>query len=204
MAVNSYTTLLTAIQDELDRDDIAAPASNWISFMEARLYRVLRIRFMESSLSVTIASGVAALPSDFLELKLAYLNTNPTTPLQIRNADWIHARYNTRSSSGVPHFVAQDDDNLIFGPYPDSTYEVAGTYYAKPTALSLSNESNWLTTNAPEVLLYGCLPYSAPFVGHDDRIKLWEAMYQDALGRLIADNKRQRFPAEMPLRQICG
>jgi len=203
MALTNYSTLLTSIADWLDRDDITTVSETWVDLAEARIYRELRHSFMESALSVAISSGTAALPADFLELKVAYLTTTPATPLQIRNADWIYARYPQRTADGVPCFIATEQDAFLFGPYPDSNYTIAGTYYAKPDPLvTTTNETNWLTTNAPDMLLYGSLVHSAPYIGHDQRAPLWEAAYQDALRRVQNADKREDFPLSMPLRQI--
>ncbi len=204
MAVTSYSTLKTSVADWLDRSDIGTAIDTMIDLCEARIYRELRLRFMESSLSVTISSGVAAVPSDYIELKSAHINTNPIQHLQPKSQNWIETVYPERSSSGVPHYIARQGDNFIFGPYPDSDYTLAGTYYAKPTALSTSNETNWLTSNAPDLLLYGALVHSAPYIGHDERAPLWEAGYQDALARVMNTEREENYPRHIPLRMTTA
>jgi len=204
MAITSYSTLKTAIADWIDWTEGALALDTFIDLAEARIYRELRLRFMESSLSVTIASGVAALPSDFMEMKVAYLNTSPVQQLEMRPLEWIYATYPQRSSDSRPLYIARSGDNLEFGPYPDSTYSISGVYFARPTALSASNETNWLTTNAPDLLLYGSLAHSAPYVGDDSRVVLWEAAYQDAKRQVVAQETKLRYPDQMSLRTHVG
>ena len=153
---------------------------------------------------MTIASGVAALPSDFLELKYAYIDGTPVQWLDVKAAQWIHQMYPTRSSDGKPSFVAVDNSNLIFGPYPDSAYTVKGTYYAKPTALSTSNETNWIVTNAPDLILFGALVESAPYIGDDPRFQIWEAKFQQTVDRVKRQEKRERWPSNSNLSATVG
>jgi len=204
MAINSFSTLKTAVLDWLDRDDIGDAVDNMVSLMEARLYSRLRVRGMETALSETIASGTITLPSDFLEFKHAYLDTTPTVALEFKPADWVQKRYPTRTSSGRPQFAAVDAGTLIFGPYPDSGYAVAGTYYARPAALSVSNETNFLTTSWPDLLLYGTLVHSAMYLGQDSRLSAWEVAYDDAFKRITSADKREGFPAGVALRATAA
>ena len=198
--ITTFSTLKTAIADYLDRDDISAvggPIDIWIALVEEELYRDLRLRFMESALSVTIASGVAAIPSDLLELKFAYIDGAKTQWLQVKSLQWIYENYPTRSSIGRPEFISQEGDNFVFGPFPDSGYDVLGSYYARPTDLSTSNETNWLTTNAPGLLLNGALIESISYLGEDERVALWKQKYDYLMQRVIEADQRERWPNEM-------
>ncbi len=200
MAITDYSTLKAAVSTWLDRDDLSSEADTFIDLAEARIYRDLRIKAMETALSVAISGGVAAVPSDYLELEHAYLNTSPTTWLDVRNAQWIYQFYPTRSSTSKPLFIAREGDNFIFGPYPDSGYTVQGIYYAKLAALSDTNTTNWFTDNAPDLLLFGALVEATPFIGDVERAAVWEARFAQAMGTVQRQDKRERHPAGMSLR----
>jgi hypothetical protein len=202
MAINSFTTLKSAVADWLDRDDMGDAIETMIGLAEARIYRELRIRPMETSLSVTIASGVAAVPSDYLELRHAYVDQAKAVKLEPRSLEWIVTNYPTRSASSIPKYIARDGDDFHFGPYPDSTYTIKGVYYAKLTALGTANETNWFTSNAPDLLLYGTLVHTAPYIGHDARLPLWEAAYGEVKTRIIEQNDADRYPAGMAIRAM--
>lgn len=199
MAINTFSTLKSAVGDWLDRTDIDNAIDNMISLMESRLYRSLRVRDMESALSVTISSGVATLPTDFLALKYAYIDGSPAKPMMVQSADWVLRNHPLRSSTAKPTFVAVDAGTLIFGPFPDSDYTVKGTYYAKPAALSATNESNFLVTDWPDLALYGTLVHSAMFLGQDSRLTVWEAAYQEIFDSVMSAEKAERFPPTVAL-----
>lgn len=200
MAITSYSSLKTEIADWLERDDISNAIDTMIDLVEADLYRDLRVVDMESTLSVAISSGAMTLPSDWLEAKFIYIDGSPVSPLEFRSSDWLVREYPTRSSSGKPVFCAISGSTLIFGPYPDSNYTVSGIYYARPTALSTSNETNFLITKHPDVLLYGALAHSAGYIGDDPRMPMWQALYEKAKSGIAVEDNRERFPRRTALR----
>lgn len=199
MAITTYSTLKSAAADWLDRDDINDAIETMIGLAEARIYRELRIKAMETALSVSISSGVAAVPSDYQELRFAYLDTTPVQHLQIADPEWLYAAYPTRSADSTPQYIAREGSNFIFGPFPTSGRTLKGIYYASLTALSTSNETNWFTTNAPDLLLYGALAHSALYLGQDARLTAWEAAYQTLKERVVAQDKQERAPRGMSL-----
>jgi hypothetical protein len=204
MAINTFSTLKSAVADWLDRDDIDAAIVTMIGLMETRLYSQLRVRNMESALSETISSGVITLPTDLIEFKAIYIDSSPIQAVEFKNLDWIHQQYPTRSSSGKPAYAALSSTTMVFGPYPDSAYNVAGIYYARPTALSASNETNFLTTTWPDLLFYGTLVHSALYLGQDARMAAWEGAYQDALTRIMRSERRESYPAGVALRSVAS
>lgn len=190
--VTNYATLVTAIEDYLAVSDLSSWVPNFLQNAQAKLYRSLRIRAMETALSGTISSGVIALPSDYLDLKHAYVNTSPVKFLERTTPEEIYRNYPTRSASGKPHWIAREAGNFIFGPYPDDTYSIAGVYYARLTLLSGSNTTNWFTTNAPDVLIYGALLEAQPFIMNDARIPVWRAMFDEAVETLIREERKEK------------
>lgn len=181
MSLSTYSAMKTAIANWLDRSDLTAYIADFITLAEERIWRTLRVKAQETALNSTISSGVIAVPADYVELKFAYIDGAPTRNLERVALEEIYTRYPTRSTTGKPSYIAREGDNFIFGPYPDSTYTVKGIYYAKLAALSNSNTSNWLTTSAPSLLLFGSLCEAAPFVVDDMRVPVWEAKFQQAL-----------------------
>lgn len=194
MAISTYTGLKTAITDWLARTDITAYLDDFIDLAEERLARDLRIRATEATLNVTLSGGVAETPSDFVQVKHVYIKGNPAQPLEMKEATWILDQFPNRSADSKPRYAAEDAGNFIFGPYPDSsTYVLAGTYWKKPAALTTAAPTNAWTDNCPDALLWACLCESAPFIGNDERILIWEEKYERSKERVMrAEKKRTR------------
>lgn len=193
MSIASYSELQTAVTRWIKRDALSDYVPDFIAMGEARIYRDLRIRAMETALSSTIASGVIAVPSGYVELKHAYINSSPVQGLQRKDAEWIYHNYPTRSSDGKPKFIAREGDNLIFGPYPDTGYTVKGIYYKRLDALSDSNTTNWFTANAPDLLLFAALCEAEPFMKNDERIAVWESKYASVKDQVQRQDRNEAF-----------
>ena len=195
--ITTFSTLKTAVADFLGRSDMSAvggPIDTMISLAEDKIYRELRLRFMESSTSVAIASGVVAIPSDFLEMRSASItNSGYQSTLEAKPNEWIYSNYPLRSSDGLPQFISQEGDSFIFGPYPDSGYTVNVAYYAKPTRLSTSNETNWLTSNGADLLFYETLLQSTAYLGADERVPYWKAERDRSMQELKRQQRQERF-----------
>lgn len=180
MAITSYSELKTAVANWLADDTLTSYIPDFITIAEARIYRELKIRQMETALSSAIASGVIAVPSGYTGLKFAYVNGSPVKPLERVSLEAVYERYPTRSADGKPSVIAREGSNFIFGPYPDSTYTIKGVYYKKLDVLSDSNTSNWLITDAPDLILFASLVEAKAFIMDDPRIVLWEGRYINA------------------------
>jgi hypothetical protein len=67
------------------------------------------------------------------------------------------------------------------------------TYYAKIPALTVSNTSNLLLVEAPDLYLYGSLLQEAPYLQDDQRITVWGALYDRAMSDLKVSDERSRM-----------
>lgn len=193
MAISTYSDLKNSLASWLNRDNLTSYIPDFIALGEARIYRELRIRAMETALSSTIASGVIAVPSDYVEMKYCYVDGSQSQHLLRKTAQWILEKYPTRSSDGKPKYFAQDAGNFIFGPYPNDAYTIKGTYYKRLTALSDSNTTNWFTTNAPGILLFAALLEAEAFMKNDPRIELWDAKYEEEKATIMREENAEQF-----------
>lgn len=184
--ITSYSTLVTAVQDYLARGDLSTFVPNFVQNCEQRFYRSPKNwgKWMEQSLSSTISSSVIAVPSDYLQLRVAYVNGSPSSRLEFVSLEQLYGRFPRGSDTGIPQWIARDGTNFVFGPAPDSDYTIKGSYFGKPTALrSYAGDAaaHWLILNAPDLLLYGALLEAEPFIKNDSRMAVWSAMYAAAV-----------------------
>jgi hypothetical protein len=190
--ITSYATLQTEIANTLARDDLTSEIPQFIQFAENKLYRTLNLRNEETALSVTISSGVAAVPSDFKALKFAYYDGTPTQILEWATIHELYRDYPDRSESGTPLVISREGSNFVFGPVA-SDGTLKGIYYAKQDPLRTTDPS-WYVTNAPEALLYGSLLEAAPFIGNDERALVWQQYYIDAVESLKVEEVNSDTP----------
>lgn len=194
--ITSYNDLKTEVAGFLHRADLTSDIPTLILLAEKRIQREVRTPDMETSYSGTIAAGVIAVPSDFLEWKAVYINSDGANILQVKTFEWILAHYPTRSSDGLPKFIARAGSNFEFGPYPDSTYSVKGLYYKRLTTVSSS--WNALATANQDLYLYASLAAASAFISDDPHIALWEQAYVTTRDGLNREGEQQALAG--PLR----
>jgi hypothetical protein len=182
--ITSYSTLLTEVASWLARGDLTSAIPGFVQNFEERFYRDPQNvgPWMQSSLSVSFSS-TATVPSDFLRLRVAYLNGQSDKPLVSSSLEQVLQSY-PRTSSGKPRWIARDGTTFVFGPAPDGTYTLNGSYYAKPTVLrSYASDAaaHWLVVNAPDLLLYGALLEAQTYLMNDKRLAVWQGFFDRAL-----------------------
>jgi len=208
MALGTFTELKDAIADWLDRSDLTDRIPDFITLAEARLNRDLRIRPMEvrSSMETTAGQRYFNLPGGYLQMRNMQINSNPITPLEYITPEMLDRLYGS-DTTGKPKAYTLIGDEIQLAPIPDSDYTVEMAFYEKFTPLgdgtSGTVTSNWLTLNAPDVLLYGALLEAEPFIKNDERIALWLNAYNGAVKKIQdADARDRHSGSAMRIRNI--
>jgi hypothetical protein len=191
MAITTTAELKTAITSWLDiaASNLTNQITDLITLGENRIFREARTTDMETALSAAIAAGVLALPTSYVALKNAYVNTTPTVRLERKPWEWIYDHYPRNGSTGIPRYIAREGTNFIFGPAPDSTYTIKGIYYKRLAAIAGS--VNALFTANPDLYLFACLAESEVLIGRDSRIAIWEAKYEKILSLVNKEAKNE-------------
>lgn len=204
MALSTYTELKDAIADWLDRSDLTNRIPDFIALAEARLNRELRIRPMEvrSTMTTTVGQRYFNLPGGYLQMRNFQINTNPITPLEYITPEMLDRLYGS-NTTGKPRAYSLIGDEIQLAPIPDSAYTLEVAYYEKFTPLSTDVTTNWLTENAPDVLLYGALIEAEPFVKNDERMPLWLNAYKEAIDKIQkADDRDRHSGSQMRVRTV--
>ena len=204
MALDTYANLKTAIADWLDRSDLTDRIPDFITLAEARLNRELRVRAMEkrATMEATAGQRYFALPGGYLQMRNIQLNTNPVTPLEYITPEMLDRLYGS-NTSGKPKAYSLIGDEIQLAPIPDTDYTLEVAYYEKFTPLSTDVTTNWLTENAPDVLLYGALVEAEPFIKNDERMPLWLNAYKEAIDKIQkADDRDRHSGSQMRVRTV--
>ena len=81
---------------------------------------------------------------------------------------------------------------LELAPVPDAVYNINLYYYQKIPAL-VSNSTNWLLTNFPQIYLFGSLVASEAWLGNDAAISKWGSLYDNAIQKLQGSVDRNKY-----------
>lgn len=206
MQFANYPEFRTAVIRMMDGDDIDTTFSlqtldMLIALGESRIYdglpnaTGLRSSTMQAALSGAITGNALALPADCIELEIVWLD--PAQPLEaVSEADMrVRSRWN---SGGDARQYAQSGDSIIFLPEQSDGTAVGGRYFQRPADIKDGLHSTF--NRYPELFLYAALAESAPFIGEDARIPMWEAMFMRWL-TTANSIERNRASAGSRLRQ---
>jgi len=179
-------SLIAAVGDWLDRDDLAARAGTFIQLAEARLNRLLDDPEMEVTATYSADGDWTPLPEDFgsmVSISTGNGSLQATGPVEF-------ASY--RSIGGTPRRYSIYDGGIGFAP-TNASATIALVYKRRLPALSESTPTNWLLTLAPDAYLYGALVQAEGFLAEDDRVAGWKAMFDEAIGELRGDADKRRW-----------
>lgn len=194
MSISNYTELKTAVANWLNRSDLTSYIPDFVALAEAKINREIRIAAMESRVRSDAASGdvYVALPSDFLEAIRVSVISSPNRDLDYVAPGALDRMY-ASNDTGKPYVYTIEGDELRIAPKTDGVYTIELRYFAKFDALSASNTTNWLTSNAPDLLLYMSLAEAEPFLKNDERIALWKGLASEAMEKIKTADMKSRY-----------
>jgi len=135
--------------------------------------------------SFTIGSPFITMPDDFAFERGVQIKdqiTNDRTWLLQRDTTFIDEYNKDRSDTGTPQYYANWDQNtMIFAPTPDAAYEIELWYNKTPDRLSSSNTTTWLSTYAPEILIYGVTVEAFSYLKNPSYVQLYDQKYAQAV-----------------------
>ena len=187
------TTLTQAIKDYTENDETTFVSNipNFIKNAEERIFKLIDLSLFRKNVTGTMTSGNKFLekPSDYLStFSLSYVNSSSQNVFLLqKDVNFIQEFTPNPSTTGSPRFYSSFDvDTFIVAPTPDTSYAVELHYYYRPASLTtVDSETTWISTNAPDALLYACLVEAYTFMkGENDLIQLYTARFTEAMSRL--------------------
>ena len=190
----TYAELKTAIANYLNRSDLTSDIDTFIDNVEAELNRRLRTKDMIKRATATADSQYLSVPTDWIEAINVEITSNDFSPLFQQSIESLDVyRKANNNSTGQPVYFAMVDDSIELAPTPDVEYTLQLTYYAKISALSDSNTSNFVSVSHPDVYSYGALKHASIFLMEDDRIPMFTQQFEKALEEMRLEEEKAAF-----------
>ena len=189
-SVMTYDSLVDDIATYLERNDTATldKIPQFIMFAEQVI--ASEIKFLGN---LTVADGTMTANNPVLDKPARWRKTvsfNVTVageriPVFLRKYEYIREYWPDDTQTGVPAFYGDYDyTHWLVAPTPASAYDFQVLYYERNQPLDSSNQTNWFTQYAPQALLYGSLLQAMPFLKNDERIPVWQSMYDKSIALL--------------------
>lgn len=191
MAITTYSELISAVTEWLARDNDAtliARIPTFIQLCEAKLNSDLRSYKMEKRATASVDMSSAepqyvSLPTDFQMMRRMRITSVEGKPYlsyrsHVQNEEYITTHADIAAQ---PMYYTVFGTEMELTPRPDQAYTLEMIYRGTLPALTVSNTSNWLLADRPDIYLYGALLESAPYIKEDGRINVWGAGFKMAL-----------------------
>jgi hypothetical protein len=188
MTLTTYAGLQSAIADFLDRQDLTASIPTFIALAEARVSRDVSHWKQEKRVTAVFNEQFEIIPNDLIEA-VSMQHVGGGRIMTMAATEMHDRRGGVNYEAGKPTSVRLTAGQFELYPTPDEAYNVSLLYRGRIPALSDTNTSTWLLLDAPDVLLYGALGHSAPYLKDDTRLPIWAALYQSAVDALNAESK---------------
>ena len=152
--MSTYTKLVADIKDFMEDDgsEFSDAVDTFIDLAELKLSRDLAVPAFRKRQTGTLTSSdpFLTLPTDLVTLEYFQLNnSNVRTSLLLKSDEFMQEFWPNRTSTGTPKYYAYFDNSTIYvAPTPSANTPVEISYRRRLDALSSSNTSNWLTTDA--------------------------------------------------------
>ena len=188
----TLTTLKQSVQDWTENDEttFVNELDFFIKNAEERIFKTVDLDYFRKNVEGTATTGNKFLqkPSDYIAtFSLSVISSGSNIFLLQKDVNFIQEYQPDPTVTGTPKYYAQFDvNNFILAPTPNADFAVELHYYYRPTSLTTDpNGTTWISTNAPDALLYGTLVEAYTFMkGEKDILDLYNGRFLESLARL--------------------
>ena len=191
--VMTYDTLNSTVLQYLERSDAATTAAipTFITLCEFEIAEEIKTLGQLNVATANMTADNPTLQKPARWRKTVSMNittTSGTQPVLLRKFEYLKNYWPNATQTDAPLFYADIDyDHWYLAPTPDQGYEFEVLYYERIQPLSSENQTNWLTRNAPNAMLYGTLLQAMPFLKNDQR-QIFQQKYSEAIAALKTED----------------
>jgi hypothetical protein len=191
----TYDGLATLVLQYLERSDPAVVAfiPTAISLAEFEIAQDIKTLGQMEVVTANMQIGNPVIQKPARWRKTVSMTiTTPTgkQPVFLRKLEYLNNYWPTVTATGTPLFYADYDyDNWFVAPTPIAAYAFEALCYTRLQPLDSATQTNWLTQNAPNAMLFGTLKQTAPFLKDDARLALWSGLFDAAMAALKTEDQ---------------
>jgi hypothetical protein len=196
--VLTYTTLTNAVITYLERTDtnFVSQIPLFIMLAERTVARDLKILGLKNAITADLipGNGVFSKPTRWLNDSSFNIGTGTTFHtrkyLLQRSVEYCRQYWPDPTKTSTPKYYASDYsyDAWFVVPTPDIAYPYEILYYETPELIGDAVATNFLTQNAPEILIYATMLEAVRYLKDDERIKVWQDAYDKSYKSLGAED----------------
>lgn len=133
-----------------------------------------------------------------------YLKDGKVVFLKQRGYSYVRAYWPDLTLSDDPvYYCDYDYEHLLVVPTPAEPYAFELAFFERPLPLSESNQTNWTTQYAPQLLLYAALIEAQPFLKRPERIAEFQGLF-DRAAAAVTNEAQRRLGGDQTLVRTSG
>lgn len=196
----TYDELVTNIRNYTDVQSnvfTSTVINTFITMAENQILREIDLDVFKLEVTGNLTSGNKFLtaPSDILTHRYLMVKVNDDQIfLDFRDTSFMKEYWPDGTETGVPKYYSVWDQNTFYvSPTPVQSYDVELGYIYRPAQLSSANPNTWISTNAPEALLYACLIQAYSYTkGPVEMMQYFRQSYKEAVQGLGVEQQGRR------------
>jgi hypothetical protein len=189
----TYDSLTTTVLQYLERNDAAVVNAipTFISLAEFEIAQEIKtlgqLQIVESTMDAD--NSVLQKPARWRKtVSMSVTVDGKKQPVYLRKYEYLKNYWPDANMTDVPLYYADTDwEHWYLAPTPDQAYAFEVLYYERIAPLSSANQTNWLTQNAPNAMLFGTLLQAMQFLKNDQRV-IFQQKYTESLQALKAED----------------
>jgi len=196
----TYDELVTNIRNytEVDANVFSNSVINtFITMAENQILREIDLDVFKLEVAGSMTSGNKFLtaPSDILTHRYLMITVDGKQVfLDFRDTSFMKEYWADGTATGVPKYYSVWDQNTFYiAPTPAQNYPAEMGYIYRPAQLSPATPTTWISTNAPEALLYACLIQAYSYTkGPLEMLQYFRQSYKEAIQGLGVEQQGRR------------
>ena len=191
--VMTYDSLTNTVLQYLERQDAAVVNAipTFITLCEFEIAQEIKTlgQLQVANAAMNPNNPVIAKPARWRKTVSMTIDTGTgTQPVYLRKYEYLRNYWPDETQTDLPKYYADTDyEHWYVVPTPDQAYNFEVLYYERIAPLSSTNQTNWLTQNAPNAMLYGTLLQAMPFLKNDAR-QVFQQKYTEAIASLKTED----------------
>jgi len=192
--VMTYDSLNSIVLQYLERSDQATinAIPTFITLAEFEIAQEIKTLGQLQVVEATMLAGNPVIQKPARWRKTVSMNYTDADgnkkPILLRKYEYLTNYWPDDTTTAAPLYYSDTDwDHWYVAPTPDQAYSFEVLYYERLAPLSSTNQTNWLTQNAPTAMLYGTLLQAMPFLKNDQR-QIFQQKYTEAIQSLKTED----------------
>jgi len=191
--VMTYDSLTSTVLQYLERKDHAVVEAipTFISLAEFEIAQEIKTlgQLQVAEANMQVGNALIQKPARWRKtVSMSVTVDGKKQPVYLRKYEYLKNYWPDTNQISIPLYYADTDwDHWYVAPTPDTAYAFEVLYYERIAPLSSANQTNWITQNSPNAMLFGTLLQAMQFLKNDQRT-IFQQKYTEALQALKAED----------------